>query len=290
MLEQIPATIRNQISTALSVTIKTFHVVSGGCINNGGRLETDKGSFFLKWNDAKKFPEMFEAESRGLKMLAEASAIRIPKVVLAGAADDFQFLLLEFISAGASKKMFWRMLGEQLSELHCKGSAQFGLDFDNYIGSLAQRNTKHDNWTSFFIEERLKPQVALCAGSHALPSREINRFEQLYKKLPSLIVEEKPALLHGDLWSGNVIPDEKGHPCLIDPAIFYGHREAEIAFTKLFGGFSHEFYDSYNSVSPLEKGYESRIDLYNLYPLLVHVNLFGGSYGRQVVSILSHYV
>jgi fructosamine-3-kinase len=143
---------------------------------------------------------------------------------------------------------------------------------------LLQSNEYTANWIDFFIEKRLKAQAGLAFYNGEIPRSLYDKFNDLYNKLPELLPSEKPALLHGDLWSGNVIVGSNGHVSLIDPAVYYGNREAEIAFTKLFGGFSSAFYDAYNEAFPLEKGFEERIDIYNLYPLLVHVNLFGSGY------------
>lgn len=290
MQEGFPPSILQSISQSLHVSIKNFQALSGGCINNGGNLLTSKGSFFVKWNDASRYPTMFASEAKGLQLLRGTKAIRIPEVVLTGEVETFQYIVLEFIEQARPLKNYWTTLGEELSALHRNTAENFGLDFDNYIGSLPQRNANSKNWISFFIEERLRPQVELAVNSRKLRSDTAKHFEILYNKLSDLLPEERPSLLHGDLWSGNLIVDESGSPCLIDPAVYFGNREAEIAFTKLFGGFSNEFYDSYHSNFPLPTDFESRINVYNLYPLLVHVNLFGGSYAGQVVSILRNYV
>jgi protein-ribulosamine 3-kinase len=290
MLARIPSAIQREISVQLKCTLAEFDFASGGCINSGGRLQTSNGIFFLKWNSAERYPGMFLTEAEGLKLLRSSTAIKIPEVVLTGSSEGFQFLVLEFISQAKPSHAYWQKLGEQLAELHRKTSSHYGLSFDNYIGSLPQHNSKNRSWTTFFIEQRLAPQLELSVKSGKLETEIARKFERLYEKLPELIVEEKPSLLHGDLWSGNLIIDDKGGPCLIDPAIFYGNREAELAFTRLFGGFSPDFYASYQSNFPLEKGFESRIDLYNLYPLMVHLNLFGQGYQNQVVSILKNYV
>ncbi|HEY0769981.1 MAG TPA: fructosamine kinase family protein, partial [Sphingobacteriaceae bacterium] len=233
MLQQVPFAIIEQISSALNVKVTGFSFASGGCINSGGHLTTTKGTFFLKWNDARKYPNMFEAESKGLKILAESATLRIPNVIQTGVAGTYQFLLLENIDQRKTANDFWKKLGEQLAALHRISSSAFGLSFNNYIGSLPQRNSMHQSWTSFFIEERLKPQVALASSSGALQAETIALFEKLYQKLPSVVAEETPALLHGDLWSGNLIADEVGNPCLIVPAVYFGNREAELAFTQL---------------------------------------------------------
>jgi fructosamine-3-kinase len=173
--------------------------------------------------------------------------------------------------------------------LHKNYGASFGLDHNNYIGSLKQQNNRKANWVEFFIEERLSVQLKLACDYGRIDHALLKKFESLSVKASSIIPPEKPSLLHGDLWSGNIIADENGQPCVIDPAVYYGHREAEIAFTKLFGGFDPEFYHAYQEQFPLPDGFAKRVDLYNLYPLLVHANLFGGSYLKQAISILNLY-
>ena len=290
MVDQIPKPVVKAISIQLNCTINDFNFVSGGCINNGGRIETSQGVFFLKWNVAGKYPGMFRAEADGLTLLRANSSLKIPTVIASGEAEDFQFLILEFISQAKQSKGYWESLGEQLATLHKKSSRQFGLASHNYIGSLPQRNNFHSNWLDFFREERLKPQAEMAYTNGKFGKEVLHQLDRLYKRLPELIIDGKPSLLHGDLWSGNLIVENTGNPCLIDPAVYYRNREIEIAFTRLFGGFDAKFYSSYESAFPLENGFKSRVDLYNLYPLLVHVNLFGGGYVNQVVSILRNYV
>ena len=154
---------------------------------------------------------------------------------------------------------------------------------------MYQQNNSHTNWTDFFIQERLQIQIKLARDHHQIESTTISKFEKLYHRLDDIFPKEQPALLHGDLWSGNFMVDEKGAPVIMDPAVYYGHREMDIAMTKLFGGFDNQFYDAYNAHFQLEKGWKSRIDICNLYPLLVHVNLFGGSYLQQVKNIITKF-
>ena len=289
----IPQTILNEVIRCLGkslgqkVDIQGFRSASGGCINHGGRLTTSAGNFFIKWNNAERFPQMFEAEAKGLKLLKEPQSIDIPEVLGVGEAGGLSFLLLEYIEAGPRNHRYWQELGEQLADLHGNKADEFGLEQDNYIGSLPQANKQHSIWTAFFIEERLEPQLSMATRNRKVDNLHRQKFEKLYQKLPGLLADhERPSLIHGDLWSGNLMTNKEGMPCLIDPAVYYGNREIELAFTTLFGGFDHEFYKVYQAVMPMAPGYEERFDMYNLYPLMVHVNLFGGGYLRQVESIL----
>jgi fructosamine-3-kinase len=203
-------------------------------------------------------------------------------------ADDYQGLILEFVESKSKTDCYWKNLGDGLADLHKKTNTKFGLDHSNYIGSLPQYNDWSTSWIDFFIDMRLSVQLKLAVDNNQFPREIIGAFERLYKLLPSLLPVEKPSLIHGDLWSGNVI-DHLDEPCLIDPAVHYGNRESEIAFTQLFGGFDESFYRSYNESFKLQDGFQRRVDIYNLYPLLVHVNLFGGGYARQVRGILGRY-
>jgi fructosamine-3-kinase len=290
MINSVPSEIQNEITILLGETPHAFSLSGGGCINNGGRLSTSKEEYFLKWNDRDKYPGMFLAEGKGLELLKNSKALRIPSVIEIGETANHQFILLEYVLEKPKQKNFWETVGEGLSKQHQQKSSAFGLDHDNYIGSLRQKNQYSNDWINFFIEQRLNAQLKLALRDGKIPVSVASQFDALFKKLPSLLPIEKPALLHGDLWSGNLITDNNGAPCLIDPAVYYGNREAEIAFTRLFGGFSAAFYEAYNANYPLLTGHEKRADLYNLYPLLVHVNLFGGGYASRVVSILRSFV
>lgn len=288
-MSQIPRSILRHIEIELSAKITGNSSIGGGCINQASELITDKGNFFMKWNTAQQFPGMFTSEARGLRLLQSKKCIDIPGVIVNDEVENYQFIVLEFIRGRNQRKNFWQTLGERLAALHRNTYHQFGLDHDNYIGALPQQNTWADSWPEFFIHQRLDVQLALYQKNNTSEVSLRKRFELLYRKLPDLLPEEKPALLHGDLWSGNLMVNEAGEPALIDPAVYYGHREAELAFTRLFGGFNAEFYASYHDSFPFEPGIDSRIDIYNLYPLMVHANLFGGGYINQVNSIIQKF-
>ena len=264
--------------------------MGGGCINDAVKIQSTTGIFFVKYNLEATYPAMFAREAAGLQLLREAGEIRIPEVLHFDTAEKYSYLLLEYISTGNQARNFWNIFGHALAAVHKHTQALFGLDHDNYIGSLPQSNRQHSDWTDFFILERLEPLVSKARDKGEISPQLVKQLESLYIKLPRLIPSEKPSLLHGDLWNGNYRVDDKGNPCLIDPAVYYGHREMDLGMTRLFGGFSPQFYDSYDNAFPLEQGWESRVDLFNLYPLLVHVNLFGGGYASQVKQIVSKFV
>lgn len=271
------------------VRIFASHPLSGGDINSAVRIETTIGNFFVKWNQANTYPEMFEKEAKGLQLLQSLGQLRIPQVKFVDSAGGYSFLVLEYLEQAPHETNFWQNFGRGLAKLHKNSVNYFGLDHDNYIGSLPQSNRKKNNWIDFLIEERLNFQLRLARDSHLVDSTILSASERLFKRLNESIPVEPSALLHGDLWSGNFRIGNNGEACLIDPAVYYAHREMDIAMTKLFGGFNVSFYEAYNQEFPLEKGWEQRLDICNLYPLLVHVNLFGGSYISQVSSILKRF-
>jgi fructosamine-3-kinase len=264
--------------------------VGGGSINDAYRLDTAAGRFFVKVNSADRFPSMFEAEADGLRRLRDAKALRVPSVIATGEDHDDAYLLLEWIEEGAKTLAFWESFGRGLARLHAHTRERFGLDRDNYIGSLKQVNTPEPDWPGFFVHHRLEPQLKLARDRKRMEAGASFRFERLFAKLDRLFPKEAPALLHGDLWNGNFLCDTEGRPVLIDPAAYYGHREMDLAMTRLFGGLDPAAYDAYQAEWPLEAGWEERVDLCNLYPLLVHVNLFGGGYAAQVEAVLRRFV
>lgn len=291
MLDAIPSPVREAIRDKLQLaSLQNFSIVSGGCISPGGKLTTSRGDYFIKWNYCATYPSMFETEAKGLRILHGAQSIRVNQVMGLDEIEVFQFIILEWINSSPETKNFWTMLGQQVAALHQHTSPSFGLDHDNYIGSLRQSNNPRNSWSDFFIHQRLEPQIKLATDNHHPVLSLRKKMEMVYKKMSTILPEEKPALVHGDLWGGNLLADEKGYPCLIDPAVCFGHREAELAYTQLFGHFDPQFYHVYNESFPLEPGFKERADLYNLYPTLVHVNLFGGGYVQKAESIVNRFV
>ena len=263
--------------------------VGGGSINATYRFETTKGNFFVKKNSASRFPEMFSKESRGLKVLMQANEIAVPEVVALGEKDDATFLVLKYIQSRPKNSDFWDSFAKNLSNLHKHSAENFGLDHNNYIGSLPQSNKNHDKWSDFFWEERLEVQLKLARDNRKIGRETVSAFEKFSRKIEEIFPIEKPALIHGDLWGGNFMVGEDGEAVIIDPAVYYGHREMDLGMSQLFGGFALEFYEAYHSCFPLEQGWQERMDYCNLYPLMVHVNLFGGGYLGSVMSILNRF-
>lgn len=282
----LPRSIQESIEAALGDTITSQNAVHGGDINQAQKLSLDSGNtVFVKWNEDAP-DKMFETEAKGLKLLRSAETkLVIPKSL--GYSQNY--LLLEWVKEGGGKPDSSYRFGAELSKLHRTSGSFYGLDHDNFIGRLKQSNTKHSNWPDFFALERIEPQIKMGVESGKLPRSVLREAEQFYKKLGSFFPREKPALLHGDLWSGNFMFSRTGEASIYDPAAYFGHREMDLAMTRLFGGFSADFYKGYDEHFPLEPGFDERVTLYNLYPILVHANLFGGSYCRQAENIIKNY-
>ena len=282
--------IRKACSKIVGSPIKSLHPLNGGNINEAFLFKTDEDSFFIKLNRASFASDMLQKEAKGLALLANTNSIRIPNLLACDKVNNTAFLFLEYIDPGIPTPLFWKNFGQQLAQLHRHTSTQFGLDHDNYIGNLVQVNGKQNDWVSFFIKERLQVQIDLAKQSKRIPSSVEDAFYLLYKKLSSICPNEPPSLTHGDLWNGNFICTRDLQAVLIDPAVSYAHREIDLAMTMLFGGFPSTFYEAYNEAFPLEKGFIKRVEIYQLYYLMVHVNIFGGVYLDQVKAILKKFV
>lgn len=289
MLDTIPSEVKAFCEEQLGA-LAQFSPASGGCINHGGILQARHGKAFVKWNSAVQYPRMFEVEAQGLDLLRGPGQLHVPGVIDYFEGQKYSGLLLEAIDEAPRSSNFWENFGGHLARLHNTSSRQFGLDHNNYMGSLNQFNDFEDSLVDFFINCRLSPQINLAKQDGKIDSQGLRLFDELIKKLPDILPEEPPALVHGDLWSGNFMVGADGEAVLIDPAVAYSSREVDLAMSQLFGGFDQTFYHVYKEVHPLEPGYQMRLDIYNLYPLLVHVNLFGGGYYQQVLSILKRYV
>lgn len=257
--------------------------VSGGdsCANLICRHPSGE-SVFVKYMEAAPV-NFFECESEGLAYLSQISNVRTPKVYAYGAS----YLVLEYICPNQHVPDFWEQLGQQLASIHNFTRDQYGFVNDNYCGLTHQVNTPTENGAAFFAEHRLLSLAEKAFDRGLLAIGDLQAIESLCLQLDSIVPDQKASLLHGDLWSGNVHVSELGRPVLIDPAVYFGWAEIDIAMTRLFGGFDKRFYDAYIEARPLEKGWEGRIDLYNLYPLLNHLLLFGQSYLPKVRQVLS---
>ena len=285
----LPDSLREVLEDRLDRSIRSVAAVGGGCIANACRVETDGSPFFLKYGDD-EVARTFSGEAAGLEALGAAdSPLAVPSVLDTAPATDERpgFLVTEWITTGREGRRFWETFGQGLAALHRHAADEYGFDRDNFIGRLPQKNEWTERWPTFFRTQRLEPQVAMARERGRWRSDWTRSLEALYRRLPELLPREpEPSVLHGDLWKGNFMVTATGTPALIDPAVYYGHREADLAMTELFGGFQDRFYDAYRAARPLEPGYETRRDVYNLYHLINHLNLFGAGYAGSVEEIL----
>ncbi len=253
--------------------------VGGGCINETYSLEGDGQRYFIKLHNAGML-DMFEAEAEGLNEMVSSEAIRVPRPIAWGTADGRSFLAMEYIRFGGRDNA--ARFGEELARMHQKTRPQFGWHRDNTIGSTPQINTPAETWVDFWREHRLGFQLDLAA-SNGCGGGLRRKGEALLESFPALFsdYQPEPSLLHGDLWGGNMNSDSEGNPVIFDPAVYYGDREADLAMTELFGGPGRDFYAAYDATWPIDPGYSVRKQLYNLYHILTHFNLFGGGYAGQ---------
>lgn len=259
--------------------------LAGGDINDTALLTTDCGRRCCIKQHAAAPDDFFAAEAAGLEALAAQKTLRVPEVICVGK----EFILLEFIEARGKNASYWQELGEGLARTHMRRQPYFGFVMDNYCGLTPQHNPPTDNGHAFFREQRILFQARLAFDNGLLSADEVKKIEQFSQRLEELIPAQNAALLHGDLWSGNIHSDDRGKPVLIDPAAYYGWPEADIAMTLLFGGFPDEFYNAYQTANPLETGWRTRAAIYNVYHLLNHLNLFGGGYRSQAMAIVSRH-
>ncbi|ATL47828.1 hypothetical protein COR50_12000 [Chitinophaga caeni] len=258
----------------------------GGDINFTYKIATNEGDYFLKINDHKKFPKIFQKELHGLQALRAARSIAVPEPYLYGHVGNAAYLVTEYIPKEAARHDFWEHFGAGLAQLHRQSQPYFGLNESNYIGSIKQYNTPYNNWPVFYAFNRIMPLVKLAYDEHQLDKTLAQQLEALCKRFPQIFPGEPSSLLHGDLWSGNFMVGKKGQAYVYDPAIYYGYREMDLAMTRLFGGFDNRFYQAYDKTYPLQPGWQQRIGICQLYPLLVHYILFGGSYYNSIREIV----
>lgn len=280
------------------VRLTDVRSLGGGCINAAAAITTSAGPFFVKWN-ARPLPHMFAREAEGLARLAESGApLRIPRPVAHRPVDGDVpgFLVTELLEPGRRGSDFDVRLGEGLAAMHRAGpsadeGARYGFPHDNYCGSTPQPNGWMTRWVDFYRERRLGHQLRLAVEGPGVPSGDRRAYERMLERLDDLLADDdaRPALIHGDLWSGNLHVAPDGQPALIDPAAYFGHREAELGMMALFGGFSPRVWAAYEAAWPLAPGWRDRLPLYELYHVMNHYNLFGGGYGAQAFRIARRY-
>lgn len=270
------------------LTVEHVQQVFGGDISQTYLLTTNAGKFFLKMNDGAG-TDMFEKEYNGLQLLRSANAVPIPIPLVHGSAEGHIFLVMEYLAKGKPAKDFWQHFGHGLAAMHKNTQRYFGLDENNYIGTIPQLNTYAGTWAAFYAQQRIMPLMQQALRQNKCSLNDVTLAEKLCDKFDTIFPAEPPALLHGDLWGGNFMAGENGQPVIYDPAAYYGHREMDIAMTMLFGGFDKLFYNHYNDVYTLQPGWQRRVQLCQLYPLLVHLLLFGGHYYYSVMDIIKQF-
>ena len=288
-----------------NVNVERGFKVHGGDINKSYGMQLSNGEvLFMKANE-KQNVDFFVKEAHNLKAIGKTKSILTPKVLGFGTENGeevgYSFLLLNFIELGDPDSKFWEDFAEKLAKMHKAETSTyisendfangliFGFYEDNYIGKTKQINTPKSTWIEFFRDCRLEPQIKMAENHFS--AEELKKAQMLLDKLSDFLVEpEAPSLLHGDLWAGNVMCDKSPEAVLVDPACYVGHPEADIAMTELFGGFSGKFYDAYKTTGLLQPEYKDRRDLYNLYHILNHLNMFGASYHNAAISIIEKYV
>ena len=282
--------LKRHIEALVNAYVLGSKPLSGGDTASVLKLETSQqASYVLKYSHKEDMLKVFEAEAYGLKRIASTNTIATPKVMDFGVHNGTSYLLMGYIVPKSPRSDDYYKLFCELCLLHHHSSEQFGLDQDNYIGSLEQQNTLTQDWIDFYSQQRLAVQLQMAYEKRLLNANEIPALDDIKSRLQYFCKGIKPSLLHGDLWNGNFIIGEDGTPYLIDPSVYYGHSEIDIAMSKLFGGFSSSFYEAYHQNRPIAGFYNERMDLYQLYYLLVHLNMFGRSYYASVKRILKSY-
>lgn len=275
-----------------AVRLEGARSVGGGCINNAMKLSTSEGDFFLKWN-ASAPADMFQKEAAGLLEMYEAENLFlvIPKVIWSPATGEAPALILmEFLPPPKSTSGYEERLGRGIAQLHRKTAAAYGFHHPNYCGTTIQDNTWTDDWPEFYAQRRIWALVQQIRLVRGVSTSDLKTYERLVERMPELLpLQTVPSLIHGDLWSGNYLFTAAG-PALIDPACYYADREMELGMMQLFSGFSPRVWSAYDEEFPLREGWQGRIHLYQLYHVLNHFLLFGGSYGGQALEIAKSYL
>ncbi|HMP92552.1 MAG TPA: fructosamine kinase family protein [Phnomibacter sp.] len=281
------AALINHISKTLGLSLGAAQLVYGGDINACFKLQTTHGSLFVKTNTQPKAVAMFNAEAHGLTSHCTAFSEHIPAVIGTGQVGQTAWLAMEWLQPGPATPGALERLGIALAGMHRQVQPGFGYSMDNFIGSLPQQNVLCESWSAFYASYRILPLVKQLTDAGAFTRNDGAMAHRVCQRLTQWVPKEPPALLHGDLWAGNYMITAAGRPALYDPAVYWGHREMDIAMTRLFGGFGPSFYEAYQAAYPLQPGWQQRIPLMQWYPVLVHAVLFGGHYVRQAATMVA---
>lgn len=281
--------LQDYISQLLGKRITAVNPLSGGDISSVYVMETSFQKLVVKVQTGKDATAMFQSEKDALDFIRNSKAIAAPEIFHLNEFQNAAILVMEYVQSGTPNKGNWIQFAKDLAQLHSISDEHFGWNKDNFIGSLTQRNVLNTDWPEFYVTNRLQPQIDLALKQNLLSNNEIPYFEKMLESCQMYLQTDKPQFIHGDLWGGNFLFDPQGKAWLIDPAIYFGHGMVDIAMSKLFGGFAPAFYDTYFDSIPKPAYYSEQIDLYQLYYLLVHLNLFGSSYYQSVINILKKY-
>lgn len=264
----------------LGALVEKSEPLSGGDINEVFLVNNE---WVIKINDAHSYPKMLSKEANALQEMFDTQTIKVPEVIAKGEYEENQYLIMTKIEKGARDQNYWERMAAGLAELHQITNDRFGWKEENYIGYLKQKNDWYLNWNEFFIHCRMEPLVKSAYDDKKLRSEHLRCFDNLYSRLDEVFPKERPAMVHGDLWGGNLMDG------LIDPAIYFGHREMDLAMTQMFGGFRSDFISLYHQFFPVEKGIDERIPVYNLYPNLTHLNMFGEGYLSSIEWVVKKF-
>ena len=286
-MSTIPIDLVKVIENTINQKVISSDAVLGGDITKALLLRTEDKSFFFKYSNDNVAIEMMACEAYGLNYLAKQKVLSVPGSRKLVEFQKFGGLIMDFVLKHPKSERFWINFGSGLAKLHKITRENFGFDGDNFIGRLHQSNPSHDSWHEFYANERILPQVKLAVENGFFTGRDRKTAETFCNKIVHLCPPEAPALLHGDLWSGNYLCGPGEIPFIIDPSVYFGHREMDIGMTRLFGGFDDQFYETYNESYPLASGWQERLKYSQLYYLLIHLNMFGRSYLSSVRNILA---
>lgn len=281
--------IQEYISEEMSEKINSTKPITGGSISSAYLIETSNKNFFLKINKAPDAVEMFHAEQKSLNAIEQTKTISVPHVYLVNSHNEMAFILMDYVDNKRPDSTDYARLASELAELHLIDQKSFGFNSDNFIGNLPQSNHIHYNWIEFYWNERISPQLQLALRAGLLSETEIPTKQQSIDIFNQFFKDVTPSLIHGDLWGGNYLISSNGTPYLIDPAVYRGHSMVDISMSKLFGSFGIEFYNTYHEIIPKTEYYNEQVDLYQLYFLLAHLNMFGRGYYSSVSNILNRY-
>lgn len=280
------------LEKSLNLVVKVYscHHLGGGEVNQSYKIVSDKGVFYIKTHPNKQYPNYFEKERTGLLSLKSQKILDVCSPLGIQEIGSNAFLILEFIESAAPKKDFYALLGQGLAKQHQVSNRYFGFVEDNYLRQCVQLNHRMSKWGEFFIKYRLLNNIKIVADKYHLSIETLRLFDKFLDLVEFAFPEEQPALLHGDFWKEHIIANPEGEPCLLNPSVYYGHREMDLAMTRLVGSFPPEFYEAYHEVYPLQSDWEIRLDFCKMYYHLVHYNIYGQAYFPSIQNLLNKWV